>query len=348
MQVFPGAPVMAMPPQGAVLAGQQPQHPAPSDGQNPGHSVGENEPSYESKLEIAHKNAVDAATRDAKRACQPSVNVPFADLDDAIARLLPYHVFSAPDEDELDMSVVPPVVEGASRTEDDERNEAVSSEPSSERPSSVTTAPARSRAQAWAESRVEFVRAFIVELASKRERVGANSKSNPEWETSLVSPKRRRTPGAAEEYLVAAKTLEVAKRRDAAEKAARALELAEKRRLAEVERQRQQAKARAEAEQRRAAQAEAQRRKARADAEAHARARASLGSANGAHVSSDAVLPSTVVGFQGVQGAAEKPAERPAEPFRPRSTVVGPAIVVRAPESGAQNGGAGGGSLPPS
>ena len=78
------------------------------------------------------------------------MNVPFADLDDAIARLLPYHVFSAADEDELDLSVVPPI-----REDDD-----------AEKTSADAPAPARSRAQAWAESRAEFVRAFVRELAS--------------------------------------------------------------------------------------------------------------------------------------------------------------------------------------
>ena len=53
--------------------------------------------------------ASSAAAEDNKRACQPGVNVPFADLDDAIARLLPYHVFSAHDEDETDLGTVPAV-----------------------------------------------------------------------------------------------------------------------------------------------------------------------------------------------------------------------------------------------
>ena len=98
---------MAMPPNGTGLAGQQPQPPAPAGAQNPGPaSAAAPGATYEAKIEIAHKHAADAASRDAKRACQPGVNVPFADLDDAIARLLPYHVFSAADEDELDLSTV--------------------------------------------------------------------------------------------------------------------------------------------------------------------------------------------------------------------------------------------------
>ena len=109
---FPGGPEMAMPPNGTGLAGQQPQPPAPAGAQNPGPaSAAAPGATYEAKIEIAHKHAADAASRDAKRACQPGVNVPFADLDDAIARLLPYHVFSAADEDELDLSVVPPIRE---------------------------------------------------------------------------------------------------------------------------------------------------------------------------------------------------------------------------------------------
>ena len=221
--------------------------------------------------------------RDAKRACQPGVNVPFADLDDAIARLLPYHVFSAADEDELDLSVVPPI------REDDE----------AEKTSADAPAPARSRAQAWAESRAEFVRAFVRELASKRRRVeardgGASGSGGARSETAAAvaeavpesarepatnerdpasgsrAPDRsdrdadtRGIPGSrtkslspAEEYLVAAKTLEVAKRRDATRRA-RARAQAN-RAPGGAERQKQQARARAEAEARRAAaQAEA-------------------------------------------------------------------------------------------
>ena len=238
---------MAMPPNGTGLAGQQPQPPAPAGAQNPGPaSAAAPGATYEAKIEIAHKHAADAASRDAKRACQPGVNVPFADLDDAIARLLPYHVFSAADEDELDLSVVPPI-----REDDD-----------AEKTSADAPAPARSRAQAWAESRAEFVRAFVRELASKRRRVeardgGASGSGGARSETAAAvaeavpesarepatnerdpasgsrAPDRsdrdadtRGIPGSrtkslspAEEYLVAAKTLEVAKRRDAAERA---------------------------------------------------------------------------------------------------------------------------------
>ena len=90
---FPGGPAMAMPPHGAGLSGQQPQPPAPADAQNPGPaSAAAPGATYEAKIEIAHKHAADAASRDAKRACQPGVNVPFADLDDAIARLSLIHI----------------------------------------------------------------------------------------------------------------------------------------------------------------------------------------------------------------------------------------------------------------
>ena len=244
---FPGGPEMAMPPNGTGLAGQQPQPPAPAGAQNPGPaSAAAPGATYEAKIEIAHKHAADAASRDAKRACQPGVNVPFADLDDAIARLLPYHVFSAADEDELDLSVVPPI-----REDDD-----------AEKTSADAPAPARSRAQAWAESRAEFVRAFVRELASKRRRVEARdggasgsggARSETEAAVAEAVPESAREPATnerdpagisspgsfgsgrgytgipgsrtkslspAEEYLVAAKTLEVAKRRDAAERAA--------------------------------------------------------------------------------------------------------------------------------
>jgi regulator of protease activity HflC (stomatin/prohibitin superfamily) len=124
----------------------------------------------------------------------------------------------------------------------------------------------------------------------------------------------------AEEYLVAAKTLEVAKRRDAAEREARARAQAEQRRQAEAERQKQQARARAEAEARRAAaQAEAQRRAAAAKEQAHAQAQA---------FSTSGEIPSSTAAAPG--GETEKRTDA-ASASAPRSTVVGPAIVVRAP-----------------
>ena len=362
---FPGGPAMAMPPNGTGLAGQLPQPPAPADAQNPGPaSAAAPGATYEAKIEIAHKHAADAALRDAKRACQPGVNVPFADLDDAIARLLPYHVFSAADEDELDLSVVPPI-----REDDD-----------AEKTSADAPVPARSRAQAWAESRAEFVRAFVRELASKRRRVeardgGASGSGGARSETAAAVPEAvpesarepatnerdpasgsrapdrsdrdtrdtRGIPGSrtkslspAEEYLVAAKTLEVAKRRDAAERAARARAQAELRRQAEAERQKQQARARAEAEARRAA----------AQAEAEARRAAAASAAGDQSRAAAAVTATTATG----ETASERPAIQVAPGLKKaatenhgdagaRATAVGPAIVVRAPGANAPFGG---------
>lgn len=357
---YPGGPEMAMPPNGTGLAGQQPQPPAPAGAQNPGPaSAAAPGATYEAKIEIAHKHAADAASRDAKRACQPGVNVPFADLDDAIARLLPYHVFSAADEDELDLSVVPPI-----REDDD-----------AEKTSADAPAPARSRAQAWAESRAEFVRAFVRELASKRRRVeardgGASGSGGARSETAAAvaeavpesarepatnerdpasgsrAPDRsdrdadtRGIPGSwtkslspAEEYLVAAKTLEVAKRRDAAERAARARAQAELRRQAEAERQKQQARARAEAEARRAA----------AQAEAEARRAAAAGdqsrAAAAATATGETASERPAGGAPGVKNVFSPATEKNGDAGA-RATAVGPAIVVRAPSANAPPGG---------
>ena len=366
---FPGGPAMAMPPHGAGLAGQQPRSPAPADAQNPGSaSAAAPGATYEAKIEIAHKHAADAALRDAKRACQPGVNVPFADLDDAIARLLPYHVFSAADEDELDLSVVPPI-----RVDDD-----------AEKTSADAPAPARSRAQAWAESRAEFVRAFVRELASKRRRVeardgGASGSGGARSETAAAvaeavpesarepatnardpasgsrAPDRsdrdadtRGIPGSgsrtkslspAEEYLLAAKTLEVAKRRDAAERAARARAQAELRRQAEAERQKQQARARAEAEARRAAaqaEAEARRVAAAGDQSRAAAAATATGETASERPAGGAPGFSDVRDFSLKKKAAT---EKNGDAGGARATAIGPAIVVRAPGANAPPGG---------
>ena len=316
MQGFPGGSAMAMPQGmggGQVVATQH---------ANPGASAGEaSEQTYEIKLDVAHKHAVESASRDAKRACQPGVNVPFHDLDDAITRLLPYHVFSAPDDEELDYSVV-----GAQPGGDGEKTETDGTKTNDEREAS-TSAPVRSRAQAWAESKQVFVKAFVEELASKRKRVevlvhggegtqDGSDEKNDKNKNSSTKPKPP-TLAPAETYLVAAKTLGVAKRRDASEKAARAREQAEKTRIAEVERQRLAQKARTEAEQRRAQQIEAAN---RARAEAVARAQGGVGGGAGAVSGTTQpnplpVLPSTVVA-PGVP-----------QTVKPPSQVLGPAIT---------------------
>ena len=98
MQLFTSS--HAFPP--PALPGQAPQAQAPTP-------PPDEQQTYEARLHVAHAHASSAAAEDNKRACQPGVNVPFADLDDAIARLLPYHVFSAHDEDETDLGTVPAV-----------------------------------------------------------------------------------------------------------------------------------------------------------------------------------------------------------------------------------------------
>ena len=347
---------MAMPPHGAELAGQQPQPPAPAGAQNPGPATAAApDATYEAKIEIAHKHAADAALRDAKRACQPGVNVPFADLDDAIARLLPYHVFSAADEDELDLSVVPPIREDddgddEARNENANANAKENARGEKKKAAVDAPAPARSRAQAWAESRAEFVRAFVRELAAKRRRVeardgGAGRAPAP----ASGRAESAREPGAddpgpafrgaygdalspADAYLIAAKTLEMAKRRDAAERAARARAQAELRRQAEAERQKQQARARAEAEARRAA----------AQAEAEARRAAVAGdqsrAAAAATATGETASERPAGGAPGVKNVFSPATEKNGDAGA-RATAVGPAIVVRAPSANAPPGG---------
>ena len=100
MQGFPGVQAQAPPHAPGPVAGGSAPPPGPDPASAP-------EATYAELLEKAHRLASAAAAEDNKRACQPHVNVPFADLDDAIARLLPYHVFTAGDEDEADLGVVP-------------------------------------------------------------------------------------------------------------------------------------------------------------------------------------------------------------------------------------------------
>ena len=312
MQGFPGVQAQAPPHAPGPVAGGSAPPPGPDPASAP-------EATYAELLEKAHRLASAAAAEDNKRACQPHVNVPFADLDDAIARLLPYHVFTAGDEDEADLGVVPARFEdeeddaapipadlggagtaepnanasergplggaregGGARDDRGRRPEARRGEregpekapekapeanpsespsegsgPSAKAKRRRVAEPARSRAQAWAESRVEFVRAFASELESKRVRVEAQRRcGDPSRPSANAEPSSEPSPGpspsaltAAEAYLVAAKVSEEARRRDAADRLERAEAERERKQRAEAERARAQAEARARAEQ---------------------------------------------------------------------------------------------------
>lgn len=357
MQGFPGVAAMAMPAPGVVFGGQHSSTPG-SNGEGGGGETSENEQSYETRLEIAHQHAVDAASKDAKRACQPGVNVPFVDLDDAIARLLPYHVFSAPDEDALDMSVVPGGVVMGGDDDGKEKTENENNEDSAKAVEAKTRS--RSRAQAWGESKRDFVVAFSEELEAKRQRLeglisgretrgdekiekiedasdafakkekDACAKTEKKDEFAKTEPGHHRNLAAAEEYLVAAKTLEVAKRRDTLEKNQRAMASAEQKRVQEQDRFRQQQAQRAEAEQRRAAQVDAQRR-----ALVQAEANSTQGLPAGI-ISAQTVVPLGTASAQTVAGSSVLPLV--GSSVLP-STVVGHTVLAPPKSTGPFDGG---------
>ena len=340
MQLFAGT--HAFPP--AALPGQAPQAQAPTP-------PPDEQQTYEARLQVAHAHASSAAAEDNKRACQPGVNVPFADLDDAIARLLPYHVFSAHDEDETDLGTVPAVfapvekddeaAPGAEKEKDESEPEPepkpepepaakaaeadVKPDPTPEKPEGAEAKaegaeakaeeagsedappatrevlPTRSRAQAWAEARVDFVRAFQDELESKRRRVDQHDAAMARGYGTGTGMGTDASPGHSgravalspeEAYLVAAKICEESKRRDASDRAERQRLLAEQKRVADEERAAQQQ--RALEQQRRLAE---ERRVAMMAAQEQARAAAAR-AAEGAPVQAQAgvpVLSSTVI-----------------------------------------------------
>ena len=53
--------------------------------------------------EAAWRRGVTLAVEDAQAACRPELDRPFASLEDATLRLLPYHVFSTEEGDEMDL-----------------------------------------------------------------------------------------------------------------------------------------------------------------------------------------------------------------------------------------------------
>ena len=287
------------------------------------------------------------------------MNVPFADLDDAIARLLPYHVFSAHDEDETDLGTVPAVfapvekddkaAPEAEKKKDASEPEPAATEPAAKAvetdvkpdptpekaegaetkaegagakaeeagskdapPATREVLPTRSRAQAWAESCVDFVRTFQDELESKRRRVdqfdaamargyGTGTGTGTGTDASARRSDRAVALSPEEAYLVAAKVCEESKRRDASDRAERQRLLAELKRVADEERAAQQQ--RALEQQRRLAEARRVAMMATQEEQARAAARRRRGGAGpGAGRSARAVV-------DGHRTAAAKPAK---------------------------------------
>ena len=60
------------------------------------------QPAVVSDTERAWSRGAVAAAADARRALSADVSTPFASLDDAVERLLPFHVFGSLEGDELD------------------------------------------------------------------------------------------------------------------------------------------------------------------------------------------------------------------------------------------------------
>ena len=154
---------------------------------------------YNKKVKETHKQVAEKVSASNKLACRPLTEVPFASLKDAIERLLPYHIYEAPDEDEAHHGLVPPIVErrkrkggegartaaeakkenGEKKDVDDDgetRDGGVKREgddSAEDTTEEVEVCPARSRTQAWVELCAQYARDFKRELDDKRRRVDA-------------------------------------------------------------------------------------------------------------------------------------------------------------------------------
>lgn len=154
---------------------------------------------YNKKVKETHKQVAEKVSASNKLACRPLTEVPFASLKDAIERLLPYHIYEAPDEDEAHHGLVPPIVErrkrkdgervrtaaeakkenGEKKDVDDDgetRDGGVKREgddSAEDTTEEVEVCPARSRTQAWSELCAQYARDFKRELDDKRRRVDA-------------------------------------------------------------------------------------------------------------------------------------------------------------------------------
>ena len=143
---------------------------------------------YNKKVKEAHKFVAEKVTAANNVACRPMPEVPFKTYDDAITRLLPYHVFEAPDEEEAHHGLVPPIMEKKKREDakgdgkkakdgaQDEKKAkdgAPNDSSAEDTTEEVEVCPARSRTQAWSELCAQYTKDFKRELDDKRRRVDA-------------------------------------------------------------------------------------------------------------------------------------------------------------------------------
>ena len=148
---------------------------------------------YNKKVKETHKQVAEKVSASNKLACRPLTEVPFASLKDAIERLLPYHIYEAPDEDEAHHGLVPPIVErrkrkdgegvrtaaeakkenGEKKDGDDDGEAREGDDSAEDTTEEVEVCPARSRTQAWSELCAQYARDFKRELDDKRRRVDA-------------------------------------------------------------------------------------------------------------------------------------------------------------------------------
>ena len=143
---------------------------------------------YNKKVKEAHKFVAEKVTAANNVACRPMPEVPFKTYDDAITRLLPYHVFEAPDEEEAHHGLVPPIMEKKKREdakgdgkkakdgapdEKKEKDGAPDDSSAEDTTEEVEVCPARSRTQAWSELCAQYTKDFKRELDDKRRRVDA-------------------------------------------------------------------------------------------------------------------------------------------------------------------------------
>ena len=142
---------------------------------------------YNKKVKEAHKFVAEKVTAANNVACRPMPEVPFKTYDDAITRLLPYHVFEAPDEEEAHHGLVPPIMEKKKREDGGDGKKAKDGAPdekkakdgapndssAEDKTEEVEVCPARSRTQAWSELCAQYTKDFKRELDDKRRRVDA-------------------------------------------------------------------------------------------------------------------------------------------------------------------------------
>ncbi|KAF0924961.1 hypothetical protein E2562_015028 [Oryza meyeriana var. granulata] len=129
----------------------------------------------EEEARARERTAEQIAHEDALKACNPDLKTPFASVEDAISRLLPYHVFAEYEEDEIYVEDQPPLKNKSSVEEwdDSQEAEATSMAEELEKQVLIFNVAVRNAAATHTEERLKLENLLLADEQRMSERVRA-------------------------------------------------------------------------------------------------------------------------------------------------------------------------------